>query len=167
MRAIARGVVHNSLSNAQLEQQQATQKLVACVTQLSDLLVGAAGGCGVWGGGNSASSVGGSSSGLEQWQSCAGSVRGMAGRTHKLSLKKANNRASWMAVAPYLENQQQQQQAGDALSQQQQQAPVIQTAIPPLPVLEEPVLYQRIGRITGPYSVGTQVRVIVAQAGSC
>jgi hypothetical protein len=75
----------------------------------------------------------------------------MAGRTHSLSLKKANNKASWMAVAPYLKQQ------PDAKKAQQQKAEVTQTAIPPLPTLDEPVLYQRIGKITGPYSVGTQV----------
>jgi hypothetical protein len=75
----------------------------------------------------------------------------MAGRTHSLSLKKANNKASWMAVAPYLKQQ------PDVKKVQQQAAEVIQTAIPALPVLDEPVLYQCIGRITGPYSVGAQV----------
>lgn len=92
-----------------------------------------------------------SSSWASQLQSC-GSVRHMAGRTHSLSLKRANNKASWMAVAPYLK-----QQPDTKKAQQQQAAEVIQTAIPPLPTLDEPVLYQRIGKITGPYSVGAQV----------
>jgi hypothetical protein len=81
----------------------------------------------------------------------------MAGRSHKLSLKKANNKASWLAVQPYLPQQEQQQQSDSTDQLQQRQSQVIQTAIPPLPVLEEPMLYQRIGKITGPYRVGPQV----------
>lgn len=79
-------------------------------------------------------------------------VRGMAARTHKLSLKKANNRASWMAVQPFLEQQPQQEHEKQPLP------PPIDTALPPLPVQHEPPLHRRIGRITGPYAVVRQVR---------
>lgn len=129
------------------EQQQAAQ-LSACLPHLSDLQQLAAAALGGTCNSSSSSSWTGQSAG------CA-SVRYMAGRTHKLSLKRANNKASWMAVAPYVE---QQQPDSDAL--QQRRGELIQSAIPPLPVLEEPVLYQRIGRITGPYSVGAQVGVV-------
>jgi hypothetical protein len=110
------------------------------------------------------------------------SVRAMGGRSHKLSLKKENNRASWLAVQPFLrdEQQQQQQQQGDGCGvghagatpharqrqqrqqqQRQQLGPVIDSALPPLPVQQEPPLYQKIGRITGPYAVAQQVRLCV------
>lgn len=126
-----------------LLQRSVHEELGVCLPQLSDLQQLAAA---VLGGAITSSS--------SRWQQagCASSVRGMAGRTHKLSLKKANNKASWLAVAPYLD----QQQPGGSDEPMQQQR-VIQSAIPPLPALEEPVLYQRIGRITGPYSVGAQV----------
>lgn len=134
------------------EQPHQVAQLGVCLPHLSDLQQLAA------------AALGGatSSSSSSSWQQagCASSVRGMAGRTHKLSLKKANNKASWLAVAPYLQREQQQQPGGSDAAMQQQR--VIQSAIPRLPTLDEPVLYQRIGRITGPYSVGAQVRAFTS-----
>lgn len=149
MRALIYRLPSLLLQHRVYEQSHQVAQLGVFLPQLSDLQQLAAA---VLGGATSRSS----SSRLQQ-AGCASSVRGMAGRTHKLSLKKANNKASWLAVAPYLE---QQQPGGSAEAMQQQR--VIQSAIPPLPTLEEPVLYQRIGRITGPYSVGAQVGEVVS-----
>jgi hypothetical protein len=134
------------LQRSVAEQPQQVAQLGVCLPHLSDLQQLAAAALGGTTSSNSSS----------RWQQpgCSAScVRGMSGRAHKLSLKKANNKASWLAVAPYL----QRDQPGSDEVEQQQRPEVIQSAIPPLPTLEEPVLYQRIGRITGPYSVGTQV----------
>lgn len=143
--AIAR--LHSLVLQRSFQQQQQATRIGCSLPQLSDLQQLAAA---ALHGNNS------SSSSCCCWgspQAACASVRHMAGRTHKLSLKKSNNRASWMAVAPFL--QQQEQQPGS--DQMQLQRQVIQSALPPLPVLKEPVLYQKIGTIAGPYSVGAQV----------
>lgn len=101
------------------------------------------------------SSNSGCSAGSTIWQS-QGPLRHMAGRTHKLSLKKANNKASWLAVQQYFKKKLPMPQE-KAATQPQQHGPVIETALPPLPSLPEPPLYQKIGRITGPYAVAPQV----------
>eukprot|EP00879_Flechtneria_rotunda_P008553 GHRR01008960.1.p1 GENE.GHRR01008960.1~~GHRR01008960.1.p1 ORF type:complete len:295 (+),score=104.38 GHRR01008960.1:1166-2050(+) len=94
---------------------------------------------------------------------CFASVRHMAGRTHKLSLKKHNNRASWAAAQPYVE-----QAALQQGSQQQQQLSKVQpirTGIPELPKLEEPLHYRKIGRITGPYTITPQAAFGIVDTG--
>lgn len=141
------GRLHSLVVQRSLQEQSRTTQLGVCLPHLSDLQQLAAAALGT----NNSSS----NSWNSQLPGC-GSVRSMAGRSHKLSLKKANNKASWLAVQPYLPQQEQQQQS-DSDQLQQRQSQVIQTAIPPLPVLEEPMLYQRIGKITGPYRVGPQV----------
>lgn len=140
--------LHSLVVQRSLHEQSRTTQLRLCLPHLSDLQQLAAAALGTH-------TIRSSNSWGTQLPAC-GSVRSMAGRTHKLSLKKANNKASWMAVQPYL--QQEQQQQSDQL--QQRRAQVIQSAIPALPVLEEPILYQRIGKITGPYRVGPQVGVL-------
>ena len=140
------GRLQSVLQRSLLEQSQTVQMGVT-LPPLSDLqqLVAAAAlvGC-------SSSSTPWSSS---QW----GSVRCMSRAPHKLSLKKANNKASWLAVQPFLQQQEEQPDSSSDQLLQQRQSQIVQTAIPPLPVLDEPMLYQRIGRITGPYRVGPQV----------
>jgi hypothetical protein len=138
--AIAR--LHSFVLLRSLQQQPQANQITCTLPYLSDLQQLAA-----------AALHGNNSSSWASPQTACGSVRHMAGRTHKLSLKKANNRASWLAVAPFL--QQQEQPGSDQVQQQHSQ--VIQSAIPPLPVLQEPALYHKIGTITGPYSVGAQV----------
>lgn len=87
----------------------------------------------------------------------------MAGRTHKLSLKRANNRASWAAVRPFLQQQQQQQPALAETPKPKLQP--IQSAIAPLPQVEAAEQYRKIGCITGPYSVTRQAAFAVLQSG--
>jgi large subunit ribosomal protein L21 len=88
----------------------------------------------------------------------------MAGRSgHKLSLKRANNQASWAAVQPFLE--QQQGQPDQVAAAAAAKPPPIQTAIPPLPQLEEPEQHRKIGRITGPYSITRQAAFAVVETG--
>jgi large subunit ribosomal protein L21 len=91
----------------------------------------------------------------------------MAGRSgHKLSLKRANNQASWAAVQPFLEQQQQPDHAAAAAAAAAAaKLPPIQSAIPPLPQLEEPELHRKIGRITGPYSITRQAAFAVVESG--
>lgn len=88
----------------------------------------------------------------------------MSGPTHKLSLKRANNKASWQAVQPFLQDQQQQQPKGGTGVPRQRPNPIV-TAIPPLPQLQEPAEYRKIGKLTGPYSVTQQAAFAVIQTG--
>jgi large subunit ribosomal protein L21 len=97
----------------------------------------------------------GSSQVLFPW-SCS-FVRLMGGRTHKLSLKRPNNRASWLAVQPFLKEKP--PAAAD-------KAPVIESAIPALPKLREPPPLRLIGKITGPYAVSRQAAFAVMQSSS-
>ncbi|KAF6259378.1 ribosomal protein L21-like protein [Scenedesmus sp. NREL 46B-D3] len=93
----------------------------------------------------------------------------MAGRSgHKLSLKRANNKASWAAVQPFLEQEQRQPDqaaAAGAAAAAAAKLPPIKSAIPPLPQLDEPEQHRRIGRITGPYSITRQAAFAVVESG--
>jgi large subunit ribosomal protein L21 len=90
----------------------------------------------------------------------------MAGRSgHKLSLKRANNKASWAAVQPFLEQQQRQPDQVAAAAAAAAKLPPIQSAIPSLPRLEEPEQHRKIGRITGPYSITRQAAFAVVESG--
>ncbi|WIA37505.1 hypothetical protein OEZ86_014417 [Tetradesmus obliquus] len=93
-------------------------------------------------------------------------VRHMAGRSgHKLSLKRANNQASWAAVQPFLEQRQPDQAAAAAAAAAAAKSQQIQSAIPPLPQLQEPEHNRKIGCITGPYSITRQAAFAVVESG--
>lgn len=87
----------------------------------------------------------------------------MGGRTHKLSLKRANNKASWAAVQPFLEQQQGTGQSTTARAQQKSQ-PIL-TAIPELPKQREPAQHRKIGKLTAPYAITQQAAFAVIETG--
>lgn len=85
------------------------------------------------------------------------------GTLHKLSLKRANNKASWDAVRPFLEDQQPKQQHNRR--QRKERATPIHSAIPELPKLDEPAHYRKIGKLTAPYSIAQQAAFAVVETG--
>jgi hypothetical protein len=87
-------------------------------------------------------------------------VRSYAKHPQAVLLKRANLRASREAVEPFLDKP-----PSNAAALAAPKGAVIDTAIPPLPVVPEPVHYQRIGRITGPYSIKPQLAFAVVQLG--
>ncbi len=85
-------------------------------------------------------------------------TRGVRSRRRRL-----NNRASWAAVRPFLD----QQAAGKAgvRTPKGLRPPAIASAIPPLPKLPEPTHVQRIGSITQQYALAHQQAFAVVQLG--
>jgi large subunit ribosomal protein L21 len=75
--------------------------------------------------------------------------------TRKQRERRLRNKANWLAADAYLPER--------PKSQKQKEAAV--TAIPPLPALEEPQLWHRVGRITQQYSLQPQDVFAVAEIG--
>jgi large subunit ribosomal protein L21 len=101
-------------------------------------------------------------------------ARGMARRSgHKLSLKRANNAASWAAAAPSLPpehpGRRRRRRGDDGMPPPSGEAlpppPPIESGIPPLPKLQEPLDHVHIGRITGPYRISKQHAFAVIASG--
>lgn len=70
-------------------------------------------------------------------------------RQKPLSIRRLNNKASWQAIQPYLKTL----PPNTPTQQKRPKSPVIDTVLPPLPAVQYPSQMQRIGRITGPYTV--------------
>lgn len=81
-------------------------------------------------------------------------------KSKKSSMKPINTRASWLAVKPFLPPV-----PPEVLEERQrfQRAPIVETCIPPLPVVQYPPFWTRYGKIVGPYELELQQSFAVVE----
>ncbi len=98
-----------------------------------------------------------------------GSARGY--RSNKRSLKPLNTSASWQAVQPVIEGEKARQevldgQASPALLRRRPRprlGPIVDTCLPPIPKVQLPTEYKRVGVITGDYALELEPTFAVVQ----
>lgn len=83
-------------------------------------------------------------------------------KSNKKSMKPLNTKASWLAVKPFLPPL-----SAEEVEHRQRfkRAPIVDTCIPPLPTVDYPTFWTKVGKIVGPYSLETQRCFAVVEIG--
>lgn len=84
------------------------------------------------------------------------------GKSTLPSNRPLNDRASWLAVDPFV-GESRRPLRDELLSKSYQQAPIVDTCIPPIPEPPKPKLWVKVGRITGEYRLQTQPAFAVVE----